>query len=137
MADVAETDGAAVEPTYIITVPLEHPDPDSDPATIVMRALDANAWAVFARVHEQLKTVSRMPEGQRVQFALRNVALIMRALQLCIVDENDQVWIDEQIMAGELTAINAMGMVSEVAEQHYATEAAATAPTTGPVRLRR
>lgn len=130
MADEAEK-------TYVIEVPLVHPDPDSDAPVIVMKALPPDAWAVFARVHEQLKTVNRLPENQRVQFALRNVALIMRSLELSIVDEADRAWVDEQIMAGELTALNAMALVSEVAAQHFATEAANTAPSTGPVRLTR
>lgn len=132
MADEA---GTTVEKTYVIPVPLEHPDPDVDAPTIVMRPLDEGAWAVFSRIHEQLKVANRMAEAQRVQFAVRNVALIMQSLELSIPDESDRVWIDGLILSGELTAVNAMGLVSEVARQHFATEADNTAPTTGPVRL--
>jgi len=146
MADEADN---TAEKTYVI--PLDTLDPkefftevkddegnviEVKPPTIVMRPLNEGAWAVFSRVNEQLKTASRLNDQARVQFAIRNVALIMQSLDQSIVDEADKVWVDTLVSTGALPVADAMGLVAEVARQHFATEQAATAPANGPaVRL--
>lgn len=130
MADEPEK---TTEKTYVI--PLPGVEEDGEPSTIVMRPPTEAMMAVFARVYGQLAGQRAAATAEREQAAIRNVGLVMQALDQCIVSPDDRAYVDTLLIGLRLSVPDAMGLISEVAAQHYGAEAANTAPANGPVRL--